>query len=905
MTPQLTAQSGDLLFVGGVGGECFAQIFFGLNNKTLLAVKFIPQNLAAQEVALSLSRLIDAGEIFRRRSRHRHRGRLPIRFCAGFFLIAEKQGALRIFFDIRHRFSAFAVGATIDIGARRRSARKDKDGNQSRRGEIFPNRAHQRNFIKFRPENFKFKFSESAATGRNHRPHYWGNRRRHRRIVAEKIPPPQICYTRRPMPKESLDISDAEIRDLSRLLRERKPLPEKYRFILFGDKREVELVWNGKTPEVCSTVLPFQAIEQVDEPRGEAVIRAQSDLFDPGGRQLRGWTNKLIWGDNKLILASLRSGPMREEIENAGGLRLIYIDPPFDVGADFSMKIEVGGDSFTKRPNVLEELAYRDTWGRGADSFAAMIYERLQLMHDLLADDGSIYVHCDWRVNSLIRLAMDEVFGVDGHRREIIWMMSAASGFKGLANNFVRGHETIFYYSKASVPMFNKLFLPYSKDQLARFSSQDESGRRYKSITKDRRLYLDETQGVPVSSVWSDIANFQTIVNSPEILGYPTQKPEALIERIIKASSNEGDIVADFFCGSGTTAAVAEKLGRRWITADLGKFAIHTTRKRMIAVQRQLKADGKNYRAFQLLNLGKYERQYFVDVNKNLSDENRERQLRGKEKDYIELILRAYRAEAAENIPPFHGRKAGRMVAVGPIDLPVSRRHAEEIIAESLRLKVTRADILAFDFETNLVPHIIDEAKSQGVDIALKHIPREVFDARAVEKNQVVFYDVSYMEVRTHVKDGKISAELADFSVFYSQDSVANAQASLTKTGHKIVVEKGQIIKVLRDALGDFKREILTPNWHDWIDYWSVDFDYESKREMIRVQDEATGEWEGKWTGNYVFENEWQSFRTRRDRSLELQSAAKEAEKGRRYKVAVKVVDIFGNDTMKVVEVKT
>ena len=905
MTPQLTAQSGDLLFVGGVGGECFAQIFFGLNNKTLLAVKFIPQNLAAQEVALSLSRLIDAGEIFRRRSRHRHRGRLRIHFYAGFFLIAEKQGALRIFFDIRHRFSAFAVGATIDIGARRRSAGKDKDGNQSRRGEIFPNRAHQRNFIKFRPENFKFKFSESAATGRNHRPHCWGNRRRHRRIVAEKIPPPQICYTRRAMPKESLDISDAEIRDLSRLLRERKPLPEKYRFILFGDKREVELVWNGKTPEVCSTVLPFQTIEQVDEPRGEAVISAQPDLFDPGGRQLRGWTNKLIWGDNKLILASLRNGAMREEIDKAGGLRLIYIDPPFDVGADFSMKIEVGGDSFTKRPNVLEELAYRDTWGRGADSFAAMIYERLQLMHDLLADDGSIYVHCDWRVNSLIRLAMDEVFGVDGHRREIIWMMSAASGFKGLANNFVRGHETIFYYSKASVPMFNKLFLPYSKDQLARFSSQDESGRRYKSITKDRRLYLDETQGVPVSSVWSDIANFQTIVNSPEILGYPTQKPEALIERIIKASSNEGDIVADFFCGSGTTAAVAEKLGRRWITADLGKFAIHTTRKRMIAVQRQLKADGKNYRAFQLLNLGKYERQYFVDVNKNLSDENRERQLRGKEKDYIELILRAYRAEAAENIPPFHGRKAGRMVAVGPIDLPVSRRHAEEVIAESLRLKVTRADILAFDFEMNLVPHIIDEAKSQGVDIALKHIPREVFDARAVEKNQVVFYDVSYMEIRTHVKGGKISAELADFSVFYSQDSVANAQASLTKAGHKIVVEKGQIIKVLRDALGDFKREILTPNWHDWIDYWSVDFDYESKREMIREQDEATGEWEEKWTGDYIFENEWQSFRTRRDRSLELQSAAKEAEKGRRYKVAVKVVDIFGNDTMKVVEVKT
>ena len=868
----------------------------------------------------------------------------------GFFLIAEKQGALRIFFDIRHRFSAFAVGATIDIGARRRSARKHKDGNQSRRGEIFPNRAHQRNFIKFRPENFKFKFSESAATGRNHRPHCWGNRRRHRRIVAEKIPPPQICYTRRPMPKESLDISDAEIRDLSRLLRERKPLPEKYRFILFGDKREVELVWNGKTPEVCSTVLPFQTIEQVDEPRGEAVIRAQSDLFDPGGRQLRGWTNKLIWGDNKLILASLRSGPMREEIEKAGGLRLIYIDPPFDVGADFSMKIEVGGDSFTKRPNVLEELAYRDTWGRGADSFVAMIYERLQLMHDLLANDGSIYVHCDYRVNSLIRLAMDEVFGTDNFLNMISWRRQIVRGMKTHAQFMPFNSDYVYLYAKDKASaIWNKIekisFISlkeaeekYKKDKNGFFRTSDRGaysdesiinlhreGRVYVThggelIIQDGKVsvtagkigikYYRDTIGDKVvektvaDNLWDDIPGMG--VTPYEYIGYPTQKPEALLERIIKASSNEGDVVADFFCGSGTTAAVAEKLGRRWISADLGKFAIHTTRKRMIAVQRQLKAGGKNYRAFQLLNLGKYERQYFVDVNKNLSDENRERQLRGKEKDYIELILRAYRAEAAENIPPFHGRKAGRMVAVGPIDLPVSRRHAEEVIAESLRLKVTRADILAFDFEMNLVPHIIDEAKSQGIDIALKHIPREVFDARAVEKNQVVFYDVSYMEIRTHVKGGKISAELADFSVFYSQDSVANAEASLTKAGSsKIVVEKGQIIKVLKDARGDYSKEILTPNWHDWIDYWSVDFDYESKREMIREQDEATGEWEEKWTGDYIFENEWQSFRTRRDRSLELRSAAKEAEKGRRYKVAVKVVDIFGNDTMKVVEVKT
>jgi adenine specific DNA methylase Mod len=217
--------------------------------------------------------------------------------------------------------------------------------------------------------------------------------------------------------------------------------------LLFDDKREVELVWNGKTNEVCNVVLPFQVIEQVDEPRAEKDTRLQLDLLDVDnrGRQLKGWTNKLIWGDNKLILSSLKNGPLREEIEKQGGIKLIYIDPPFDVGADFSMDIEVGGDTFTKKANILEELAYRDTWGKGADSFIAMIYERLVLMRDLLAEDGSIYVHCDWRVNAFIRLALDEIFGAKSHINELQWCYSI--GGKG-KNRFARKHDTMFFYSK-------------------------------------------------------------------------------------------------------------------------------------------------------------------------------------------------------------------------------------------------------------------------------------------------------------------------------------------------------------------------------------------------------------------------------------------------------------------------
>ncbi len=685
-------------------------------------------------------------------------------------------------------------------------------------------------------------------------------------------------------------LTEQEQQDIIRFIEADKPLPEKYRFLLFEDKREVELVWNGKTNEVCNVVLPFQTIEQVDEPRAEKPehASAQKDLFstDSRGRQLKGWSNKLIWGDNKLILSSLKNGPLREEIERHGGLKLIYIDPPFDVGADFSMDIEIGEETFTKKPNILEEIAYRDTWGRGADSFIAMIYERIILMRDLLAEDGSIYVHCDWRVSAYIRLALDEIFGKDKHQNELIWCYK--SGGAG-GSGFARKHDTIFRYSKGSSPIFN---------QSTQKSYVLPSGN--KNVT-----YYKDAQGtytiVKIKDWWDDIGMISTAPGAGRV-GYPTQKPDGLIERIIMASSNEGDIVADFFVGSGTTAVVAERSGRKWIAADLGKFAVHTTRKRMIAVQRALKADGKDYRAFEILNLGKYERQHYVGVNPNLREEQRRKQLEQKEAAFLDLILRAYRAERTDGFACFNGKKAGRLVAVGPVNMPVSRLFVEEIILECRKKHITKVDILGFEFDMGLFPNVLDEARAKGIDIAPKYIPADVFDKRAVEKNQVVFHDVSFIEVKPHVKRNSVAVELTDFSVFYSQDSIANAEATLKDKGSKIVVEKGQIVKVSKDKHGIVTRETLTQNWTDWIDYWSVDFDFENKREIIRTQNPDTGAWEESWTGDYIFENEWQSFRTKKDRKLELTSVFHECQPGRR-KVAVKVVDIFGNDTMTIAEV--
>ncbi|HDH00640.1 MAG TPA: site-specific DNA-methyltransferase, partial [Nitrospirae bacterium] len=614
-----------------------------------------------------------------------------------------------------------------------------------------------------------------------------------------------------------MKLTDNEIRDITRYLEEGKPLPDKFRFLLFEDKKEVELVWNGKTNEVCNVVLPFQVIEQVDEPRSEKELKLQTGLFDSQtGRQIKGWNNKLIWGDNKLILSSLKNGPLREEIEAQGGIKLIYIDPPFDVGADFSMDIEIGGETLTKKPGILEELAYRDTWGKGADSFIAMIYERLVLMRDLLAEDGSIYVHCDWRVNSFIRLVLNEVF--DGKRfvNEITWRRTRTHND---AKSWAAIADTIFHYTKNEQFIWNPQYISQAEEDIAtRYRFQDQDGRRYRlgpidspnprpnmmyewkgfqppqkgwrysqekmaeldkagkiyypndlSKRPATKLYLDESKGSLVGTVWTDISALQA--SAIQKVDYPTQKPEALIERIIKASSNEDDIVCDFFAGSGTTLAVAEKLNRKWIGSDLGKFAIHTTRKRIIGIQRQLKEENKSWRAFEILNLGKYERQHYIGVNLSLREEEKQKQLEAKEKDFLNLILHAYRAESVSQFHTFQGKKAGRLVAVGPVNLPVTRLFVEEIILECRQKHITKVDVLGFEFEMGLFPTIVDEAKAKGIDLAMKYIPRDVFDKRAVEKNQVVFHDVSFIEVKPHVKKKSIAMELTDFSVFYSQDS--------------------------------------------------------------------------------------------------------------------------------------
>lgn len=671
--------------------------------------------------------------------------------------------------------------------------------------------------------------------------------------------------------------------EIIELIRQGKKLDKSMIYDLFaGDDEDVFLFWNGRKNEApIKDKLPFHSIEQIDEPRAEHTT--ELTMFDTRGRQLKGWTNKLIWGDNRLVMSSLKNNQQQrisQEIEAAGGLKLIYIDPPFAVGADFGFDIAIGGDSVTKKQSVIEEVAYRDTWGRGISSYLAMMYERLRLMRSLLADNGSIYVHCDWRVSSVIRLMLDDVFGKSNFRNEIIWCYRQG----GRADNtYSQKHDTIYWYSKTNSWIFNAdaVRIPYEGT-----GGYQTSG---KGVVINGKVYKPNELG-KIPEDWWDLAALPPM--SSERLGYPTQKPEALLERIIKASSNEGDLVADFFCGSGTTAAVAEKLGRKWITCDLGRFAIHTTRKRLIGVQRELCAAGKDYRAFEVLNLGKYERQFFMN---DLSG--------GKEKEeqYINFILEAYKAKSISDLPMLHGTKGNRFVHIGALDMPITQTRLDDLFEECRSRMITAVDVLGFEFEMGLTPQYLQKLSEQGVDFKLKYIPRDVFDRRAVERNQVHFYDVAYLDAQCKVTNRSLTVSLSNFVSNYTQDDLTDTDVKAGKS--RIIIDGGMIIKKEVSKEGIVTETILTENWHDWVDYWAIDYNYEDKREIIRTTDEETGEEREEWTGNYIFENEWQSFRTKQSPTLELTAPPYLYDRAGHYKIMVKVVDILGIDTSKVIDV--
>lgn len=268
--------------------------------------------------------------------------------------------------------------------------------------------------------------------------------------------------------------------------------------------------------------------------------------------------NKLFWGDNLQVLSHLLK-------EYRGNIDLIYIDPPFDSKADYVRKVKVRGEKVEgQQQSLLEEKQYTDIWEN--DEYLQFMYDRIIIMKELLSEKGNFYLHLDEKRAHYLKIICDEIFGEENFRREIVWDITVLSGYKTQANNWIRGHDTIFYYTKSEHFTFNKLRQPHTEEYLAEFNKVDDNGDRY-MVAHNKKRYLKDVKdkGKPFGDVWGDIMSFQQQPTSAQNVGYPTQKPHQLLQRIIESSSNEGDLVMDCFCGSGTTLAVAQKLGRKWI----------------------------------------------------------------------------------------------------------------------------------------------------------------------------------------------------------------------------------------------------------------------------------------------------------------------------------------------------
>jgi len=625
-----------------------------------------------------------------------------------------------------------------------------------------------------------------------------------------------------------------------------------------NEVKRTGLYWPGKRTEVERVALPFQVVETVNVSRA---TREEAPLFAAiQGQETEGWRNKLIWGENKYIMASLLDQGF------AGKINLIYIDPPFATGADFSVKMKVGDEEWTKEASVIEEKAYRDTWGKGIDSYLQMMYDRLVLMRELLAEDGSIYVHLDWRLVHYVRALADEVFGPENFRNDIVWKRAPILGRKATSEQYGRVTDTILFYSKGPNLKFNR---PYTEREvdLSQFRWDEREGKYFKTsprgdytdesiaeLEKQNRVYRTSTGGIrikyfidqnakgkwverlPADCLWLDIPDMMHIPEA-EKTGFDTQKPEPLLRRVIEACSNEGDLVADFFCGSGTTGAVAEKLGRRWIMADLSRFAIQVTRKRLLEIS--------ECKAFEILNLGKYERQYWqAHVNGEGAQES-EVLTR-----YLDFIVQLYRGERVTGFAHLHGRKAGRMVHVGAVDAPVTLSEINDALDECAANRFRGLDVLGWEWEMGLHDLVTVEARKRGVDLRLLTIPREVMDPRAVEAGDIEFYELAYLDVTLERRGSEAQVVLKNF----------------------IIPNEDLVPAEVREKI---KR------WSDYVDFWAVDWDFQGD----------------------TFHNQWQSYRTRQHPALRLESDWHACGRPGKYQVMVKVIDIFGNDTTKLLQI--
>jgi adenine-specific DNA-methyltransferase len=609
--------------------------------------------------------------------------------------------------------------------------------------------------------------------------------------------------------------------------------------------------------------------------------------------------NRLIWGDNLLAMQAL----LAQGYE--GKINLIYIDPPFDSKADYSHKMTIEGNEFTKEPSVIERLAYKDTWAGGTDSYLDMLYPRLQLMKRLLAEDGSIYVHLDWHVGHYVKVMTDEVFGKENFVNEIVWKRADSHNDPsrlGIVD------DRIYLYSKSVKYKFNPIFKEYSKDYLDSFYNHIEpvTGRRYRLdhftkpkgslgyfytykgcepppngwrcpietmkkwdekgvlVVKGKRVYkkryLDEQPGAPIHTIWDDISGQL----GGEYTEFHTQKPLTLLERILSMSSNEGDLIADFFAGSGTALAVAEKLNRRWIGCELGKVGIQVTRARLVEQQAK---------PFLIENIGNYQREMIYLTG-------------GRIYEMQHLILKLYGATPRDKMSGLGIRRAEdnveELIYVGYPDRPVTAGKAEELALQAQKLDgrgYKRLIILGWDYEYNYYQALESRKRALKdklkVEIISRDIPPDIYDYLKKAKTEediealsekVTFYERPYLKMDEprikDLKDGKVEITL-------SIKRYVLMDIPISQTSKKGQEDYTALMKIAKD------------NFAVLIDYWAVDWDYDG----------------------FTFKSQWQAFRGNGKKAKTVTTEAKEILGKKRRTIAVRVVDIFGNDAGVVMEV--
>ena len=598
------------------------------------------------------------------------------------------------------------------------------------------------------------------------------------------------------------------------------------------------------------------------------------------------WMNRLVYGDNLLTMQALLAGDPQTGLPSLRGkVDLIYIDPPFDSKADYRTPITLPNANLEQKPTVIEQFAYADTWEEGTISYLKMIYPRLMLMKELLSKKGSIYVHIDWHIGAYVKIILDDIFEKDNFRNEIIWKRGTVKGAKAVGNQYARNHDMILYYSRSNDYVYHTQYLPYTEEYIKqRYTKDDNDGRgpytdqaigtrseeSLKELEKDNRIfvtsngkrrvkyYLSEAKGIALDDSWNDISEVNSMAK--ENVGYATQKPEPLLERIIKASSNEGDLVCDFFGGSGTTAAVAEKLGRRWITCDIGKPAALVMRKRFI---------DQEVKPFLYQSIGDYQKEAFHN-NKKLRRVG----------DLSQVVLGLFGAlpftpeqVSDRNFGYIKGTRTLVMVdSPNRLTTAATVRRAVEAKASLLGGDWDKVIVLGWNFAFD-ISQAIEKYKNSNVEVLV--IPPDLLDKlskkgfkKLIADKTVRFSSLQYLvvnpvEVKTNESgEDELSISLNNY-VLLSPDNIP-----------------------LDDKDKEKLQQVMEQDPLSLVEYWSIDPDYDGE----------------------TFRSTWQDYRENVDNDSDplhcVYSARIKMPHKDERKVCVKAVDVFGFESQVILDVK-